>query len=189
MTSDLRAVALRRELDAIEPVDETERTDRDATCSLLQRCEAPFDEAAQPDHITASAFVVSALGVVLHRHRLLGIWVQPGGHIDTGESPHHAAVREVREETGIVSTHFAPPVLVHVNVHDGPRGHRHFDCRWLLEARGTQLSPGATESPEVGWYLPEAALERCEPGLRVGLAKAIGAARGLGLAAVASWPT
>jgi 8-oxo-dGTP pyrophosphatase MutT (NUDIX family) len=38
--------------------------------------------------------------VVLHRHRVLGIWVQPGGHIDSGETPWDAAVRETAEETG-----------------------------------------------------------------------------------------
>jgi ADP-ribose pyrophosphatase YjhB (NUDIX family) len=40
--------------------------------------------------------------VVLHRHRVLGIWVQPGGHIDSGETPWDAAVRETAEETGLV---------------------------------------------------------------------------------------
>ena len=38
----------------------------------------------------------------------MGIWLQPGGHIETGEAPEHAAVREVREETGLAVAH--PPV-------------------------------------------------------------------------------
>ena len=32
--------------------------------------------------MTASTFAVSALGVVLHRHRRLGLWLQPGGHVE-----------------------------------------------------------------------------------------------------------
>lgn len=31
-----------------------------------------------------------------------GLWCLPGGHIDLGEEPKHAAVREVAEETGYV---------------------------------------------------------------------------------------
>jgi 8-oxo-dGTP pyrophosphatase MutT (NUDIX family) len=30
-------------------------------------------------------------------------WVLPKGHVESGESPEHAALREVREETGVVA--------------------------------------------------------------------------------------
>ena len=39
-----------------------------------------------PTHVTASGIVVGRRGTVLHRHKRLGIWMQPGGHIDAGES-------------------------------------------------------------------------------------------------------
>jgi 8-oxo-dGTP pyrophosphatase MutT (NUDIX family) len=176
-----------RSLVDLAPIDDTEREDRDSTCALLARAGRPFDEDAQPDHVTASAFCVSPLGVLLLRHRRLGIWVQPGGHVDPGESPPSAALRELREETGVAAVHLDPPTLVHVNVHAGPAGHRHFDCRWLVEAHRTDLNPGAEESHELGWFLPDAALRRCEPSLRAGLGKALDASRALGLAAIASW--
>lgn len=32
----------------------------------------------------------------------LGLWIAPGGKIELDESPHDAAVREMREETGLI---------------------------------------------------------------------------------------
>jgi 8-oxo-dGTP pyrophosphatase MutT (NUDIX family) len=187
LSRDPRAAQLLAALAAIDPVDGLEVADARATVELLTGCERPFDEHAQDDHVTASTFAVSELGVVLHRHRLLGIWVQPGGHVEDGEPFESSALRELEEETGVVARHLVAPRLIHVSVHAGPHGHRHFDCRWLVEATTTALVPGDGESAEVRWCLPDEALARCEPGLVVGLGKALGAARALGLAAVASW--
>jgi hypothetical protein len=72
-------------------------------------------------------------------------------------------------------------------VHDTPWGHRHFDCRWLVRVTSTSLAPQPGESEEVRWLLPDEALARCEPGLVVGLAKALDAARRDHLAEVAGW--
>jgi len=50
---------------------------------------------------TVAVFVVLADHVVLHRHRKLGLWLPPGGHIEPNELPDEAALREVLEETGL----------------------------------------------------------------------------------------
>jgi 8-oxo-dGTP pyrophosphatase MutT (NUDIX family) len=50
---------------------------------------------------TVAIFVVYRRHVILHRHRRLGIWLPPGGHIEPGELPDEAAIREVMEEAGI----------------------------------------------------------------------------------------
>jgi 8-oxo-dGTP pyrophosphatase MutT (NUDIX family) len=65
-----------------------------------------LDEHADPVHVTASAVIVGPRGVALHRHKALGTWVAPCGHIDPGETPSDAAVREAAEETGLAVRHF-----------------------------------------------------------------------------------
>ena len=51
----------------------------------------------------ASAFVINPLNkkILLVKHHIFNKWVQPGGHIEKGELPEEAAIREVYEETGV----------------------------------------------------------------------------------------
>ncbi len=53
-------------------------------------------------HFTATAFVVRGDATLLHWHKRLAQWLPPGGHIEPDEEPAEAALREVREETGLV---------------------------------------------------------------------------------------
>lgn len=53
-------------------------------------------------HFTATAFVVRGDATLLHWHKRLSRWLPPGGHIEPDEEPAEAALREVREETGLV---------------------------------------------------------------------------------------
>lgn len=144
------------------PVDERERVAIERFLAELDRLERPFDEHADPVHVTASAVVIGPRGVLLHLHKRLGLWLQPGGHIDDGETPEEAALREVREETGFVC---ADPQFVHVDVHDGGRGHTHLDLHFLVEADGDP-SPAESESQDVRWFSWDEAIAMADPGLR-----------------------
>ncbi len=161
---------VREQISAIEPVDERERASIAATLVRLGWPVDPFAERAHSHHLTASGFIVSTRGVLLHRHRRLGIWVQPGGHVDEGEDPAVAAERECAEETGL-SVHHLDGRVFHVDVHPGPRGHTHYDLRYVLLSAPGDPHPSPGESPEVFWYDFAAARERAEPALVAALGK------------------
>jgi GNAT superfamily N-acetyltransferase len=55
--------------------------------------------------------------------------------------------------------------LLHVDVHPGPRKHRHLDLRYLFEAPPVAPSPAEGESQEVRWFPWHRAIAIAEPGL------------------------
>jgi 8-oxo-dGTP pyrophosphatase MutT (NUDIX family) len=137
----------------------------------LGRLPQPFDRHADLTHVTGSALVLGRRGVLLHRHKRLGLWLQPGGHLEPGETPWAAARREAQEETGLqmgwslVDGAGVPP-LAHVDVHDGGRGHTHLDLRYLLRVEGAdEPAPPEGESQAVQWFAWPDAMAIADPGL------------------------
>jgi len=167
---------LREQIERIDPVNHRESESIAATLERLRVSDDPFSRM-EDGHVTASALVVSSRGVILHRHLLLGIWIQPGGHVEPIERPESAALREALEETGLVTRHFDPVELFHVDVHPGPEGHRgpvehlHYDLRYAVTASPLDPSPSEGESPDVEWFDFESAQARCEPALAPVIAK------------------
>lgn len=63
----------------------------------------PGVPSAAQRHFAVATFVVASDRVLLLFHRKLQMWLPPGGHVEPGELPDEAALREVREETGVVA--------------------------------------------------------------------------------------
>ncbi len=146
---DLRAIVA-----AHRPATPREVAAQHRTLAFLAWLPRPLDQDADPVHVTGSAIVLDGAGrTLLHRHKRLGLWLQPGGHVDPGEVPAEAALREAREETGVPVGHPDDgPRLVHVDVHEGGRGHLHLDLRYLLLGDGqAAFAPAAGESTALQW--------------------------------------
>lgn len=163
---------LRADLATRTPLDVRERESIERFLAALDSLDEPLGQDSNPVHVTGSAIVVGPRGVLLLKHKRLGIWLQPGGHIDPGETPWGAALREAREETGL-DVAFAGPVddvgvpeLVHVDVHPGGRGHTHLDTRYLLDGGEADPSPPEDESQEVNWFTWDDAIALADPGVR-----------------------
>ena len=102
-----------------------------------------LDRKTVPGHITASAIVIEDGKLLMIFHPFLKKWLQPGGHVDQGETPLDAAKRELLEETGFqahlhswhnnniipfdIDIHFIP-----TNEKKGEESHFHYDFRYLL---------------------------------------------------------
>jgi 8-oxo-dGTP pyrophosphatase MutT (NUDIX family) len=159
-------LAIRNAVLARVGVDEREALSLRLFIGHLDQLEHPFSETADAVHVTGSAIVIGSRGVVLHLHKRLGIWLQPGGHIEPGELPWDGALREAREETGLDVAHpRGGPDLVHVDVHPGPRGHTHLDLRYLMFGPDHDPAPPPGESPDARWFSWDEAIGIADEGL------------------------
>lgn len=112
-----------------------------------------------PDHLTASALILSADGehVLLTLHAKAGAWFQMGGHCeDTDATLAGAAVREAVEESGVPDL-VLDPQPVQLNAHAVPfcsaRGVvHHLDVRFLAVAPQDAAHAVSEESLDVRWW-------------------------------------
>lgn len=117
--------------------------------------------APEPNRLVVAASAVFADGegrILLQRRRDNGLWALPGGGMDVGESLPGAAVREVREETGLavevtglVGTYTDPR---HVIAYDDGEVRRQFNVCFTARVVGGALAI-SEESTELRFVAPE----------------------------------
>jgi ADP-ribose pyrophosphatase YjhB (NUDIX family) len=127
----------------------------------IKKKSAPKPYAKRVDEVSAGGLVINRtgdLGLLIGRFdhkdptgtRLL--WSLPKGHIEEGETPEVAAIREVAEETGITSE-----IAKSLGVIDfwfmagGKRIHKTVHHFLFREVGGT-LQAQVSEVDEVGWF-------------------------------------
>ena len=104
--------------------------------------------------ISCRAVIIREDKILLMHRRKNGheYWVFPGGHVESGESPEQAMIREVWEETNLKVTKLSQP-FEYVNSTFSEN-----ECYFMCEvAEGKpKLDPSGTEkiTPD-NWYNPE----------------------------------
>lgn len=132
-------------------------------------------------HYTATGFVINKTGdrVLFIFHKKLQLWLPPGGHVDEGELPHEAVVREVFEETGVRAKIVDPigdlglgvggqevqiptPITIfheHIPAHGDKPAHLHYDFLYHLQAQAENLVHAEREIGDARWFTLEEVLQ------------------------------
>ena len=117
-------------------------------------CSARSGGGSVERHFTATGYVAHQGRVLLHWHVKVKAMLPPGGHIEAGEDPVAAVLREIREETGLVAEviprempvdvayprQLPPPETIMVEDIDDPVAgpHEHIDLIYFCRLREGQ---------------------------------------------------
>jgi 8-oxo-dGTP pyrophosphatase MutT (NUDIX family) len=108
--------------------------------AFLKVASHPCSRSNTAGHITGSGIVIQDKKILLIKHRYILEWFQPGGHIDDGETPLAAAIRELTEETGWQTELIGEDLPIDIDIHLIPANpkknegeHFHVDFAYLLK--------------------------------------------------------
>ena len=111
---------------------------------------------------TATTFVVQNRKTLLLWHNKIQAWLPPGGHIEEGELPEEAALREVVEETGLEVEFVGAESAALGNVtvlrqpacillEDINPSHQHIDLIYFARVSGGTLSVDPQSASDFRW--------------------------------------
>ena len=118
---------------------------------------------------TTSAFILhpSEPKILLLKHRKIGKWLQPGGHIELDENPLQALHHELEEETGLKPTDYKIiaqpdrpnlsgavtelPIPFYFNQHNYNATHKHIDLCYLAKAKTDVLTDSPDGADDIKW--------------------------------------
>lgn len=162
----------RDEIAAYVPRCEQEEGDKRVMLDYIDRFPATIlTRENEYAHITSSGFIVNAdaTKVLFIHHDIYKVWAWTGGHADGDSDLLSVALREAREETGVV--HVRPlctaiasldilPVWGHVKRGRWVSSHQHLNVSYLLTAdENDPLASRPGENSGVAWLSAERMLE------------------------------
>ncbi|WP_067928964.1 NUDIX hydrolase [Alicyclobacillus shizuokensis] len=119
----------------------------------------------------ATGLIINDSGnkILLVFHKKLKKWLPPGGHLESNELPHEAAIREIYEETKLMPTLIEqPPRIFNTNerelplpymilheyipIHGTEEAHTHVDFIYIFRSSEGSVSLQTSEIVDAKWF-------------------------------------
>ena len=161
-----------RDIERYIPFNEQEERDKTLILDWICNNENAFSRDNVAAHMTSSAWVVNKdrSKVLMVYHNIYNSWSWLGGHADDETDLLSVAIREVKEEAGILNVQpvsndiFSMESLTvdgHVKKGEYVSSHLHLNITYLLEADSEEaVTVNEDENSGVAWFAPEEALEK-----------------------------
>ena len=161
-----------RDIERYIPFNEQEERDKTLILDWICNNENAFSSDNVVAHMTSSAWVVNKdrSKVLMVYHNIYNSWSWLGGHADDETDLLSVAIREVKEEAGIMNVQpvsndiFSMESLTvdgHVKKGEYVSSHLHLNITYLLEADSEEaVTVNENENSGVAWFAPEEALEK-----------------------------
>jgi 8-oxo-dGTP pyrophosphatase MutT (NUDIX family) len=169
-------VAIIEDVEKYVPYNEQEEKDKALILHALRTEPDIFTRKNTLAHMTASAWVVNQdrSKVLMVYHNIFQSWSWLGGHADGDEDLLHVAIKEVKEESGLVDVvplskdiFSIESLTVNGHIKNGAyvSSHLHLNVTYLLEANDQEpLKSKPDENKGVRWFgLEEAIAVSTEP--------------------------
>ncbi|WMJ86667.1 NUDIX hydrolase [Anaerocolumna sp. MB42-C2] len=139
-----------KQIEQYNPWNEQEENDRKITLKYMDLFDNVFTRENEIAHITASSWIVNSdrQKVLMIYHNIYDSWAWTGGHADGEKDLLSVAIREAKEETGIINI---TPVFTniysmetlcvngHIKREKYVSSHLHLNITYLLEADDREI--------------------------------------------------
>ncbi len=138
---------------------EYQDTHIEKTQTFVSNNENLFGRDNLSGQITGSAWILNKnedKALLIH-HKKLGLWFQPGGHVDAEDRTIiDTAQREAIEETGLKDVELLSPNLFDLDVHMIPERkgipeHYHYDFRFIFKTSNDSFNADSREVNDIKW--------------------------------------
>ncbi len=150
---------LRALLHRYAPTEPQEIMAREQMLQFLDKHADCFERGCIPGHFTASAWLLNKdhSQALLTHHAKFDVWIQLGGHCDGDSDVLQVALKEAREESGLINITPVSREIFDIDVHSIPAWkhepeHLHYDVRFLLQVTDDAPLVINHESKALQWF-------------------------------------
>lgn len=150
---------IKKQILSIQKKDK-KRKDLDLFVDFLENGKDISNKDNYDGHLCGSSWIIDKKRnkTLLIKHPKLNKWMQPGGHIESNETPYETAIREMEEEANIKESDIknTKEILIDAGIHEFKHSskpeHVHYDLRYCFDVDSNKVKIKSENNVEIKWF-------------------------------------